>query len=121
LIKISEKSKQRSKNIEGFLDISLLHFTYSQFWLNIHVDYRHFGYITKLGPKTLSPSITTSSVVASAIYTRLVSFFERGNPSPSCFLLESICFLHCFSLSRVSVFVHLGLLFSGQAEQEDHH
>jgi hypothetical protein len=85
------------------------------------VDYRHFGYITKLSEKTPSPTTPTSSIVASALYTRLVSFFERGNPSPSCFLLESICFLNCFSLSRFSVFVHLGLFFSAQAEQEDHH
>jgi hypothetical protein len=85
------------------------------------VDYRHFGYITQLSEKTLSSSTTTSSIVAPALYTRLVSFFERGNPSPSCFLLESICFLNCFSLSRVSVFVHLGLFFSGEAQQEDHH
>jgi len=121
LIKIQEKSKYLTKNIDGFLDILLLHLTYSQFWLNIPVDYRHFGYVTKLSEKVLSPSTTTSSVVASALYTRLLSFFERGNPSPSYFLLESICFINCFSLSRVSVFVHLGLFFSGQAEQQDHH
>jgi hypothetical protein len=121
LITIEERSNYRSKNIEGFLDILLLHLTYSQFWLNISVDYRHLGYITKLCEKTLSPSTTTSFIVASALYTRLVSFFARFNPTPSCFLLESICFLSCFSLSRVSVFVHLWLFFSGQAEQEDHH
>jgi len=86
------------------------------------VDYRHFGYTTFfLAKQTRSPSTTTSSIVASALYTRLVSFFERGNPSSSCLLLESICFLNFFSLTRLSVFVHLGLFFSCQAEQDDHH
>jgi hypothetical protein len=68
-----------------------------------------------------TPSTTTSSVIASALFNRLVSFFERKNPSPSIFLLESICFLNYFSLSRDSVFMHLWFPFAGQAEQEDHH
>ncbi len=86
-----------------------LHLTYSQFWLNM--GYRQSGYIMNWSGKTRSPSTTTSSIVASAICTRLVSFFERGNPSPSCFLWESICFLNFFSFSPVSVLVHLWVGF----------
>jgi hypothetical protein len=75
------------------------------------MGYRQSGYIMNLSGKTRSPSTTTSSIVASAIYTRLVSFFERGNPSPASFLWESICFLNFFFRSTISVLVHLGLFF----------
>ncbi len=111
MIKISEKSKYLTKNIEGFLDILLLHLTLSHFWLNIPVDYRHFGYITKLSGKTRSPSKKPSSIVASALYTRLVSFCEREKSISlfpigihlllKLFLLVGflfLCIVGCFSL-----------------------
>jgi hypothetical protein len=38
-----------------FLFFSLSYLACIQIWLNISVDYRHFGYITKLTPKNCHP------------------------------------------------------------------
>ncbi len=48
-----------------------------------------------------------SSIVASALYTRLVSFFEHVNPTPS----EAICFLSFFLLVAFLFFCIFGCFF----------